>query len=81
MLKKLINRFENWLDEQNELERRRLHLVRLIRIGLIVALKRNRDDHLIIDQLANLEALMIDASNQGDIPKLEDILARVEDFR
>lgn len=81
MFKKLFDRLENWLDEQDELERRRLHLVRLIRVGLIVALKRNRDDHLLIDQLADLEMAMMDASNQGDITKLEDILARVEDFR
>jgi len=81
MFKKLIDRFENWLDEQDELERRRLHLVRLIRVGLIVALKRNSDDRLLIDQLADLEIAMMDASDQGDITKLEDILARVEDFR
>jgi len=81
MFKKLFDRLENWLDEQDKLERRRLHLVRLIRVGLIVALKRNRDDRLLIDQLADLEIAMIDASDRGDITKLEDILARVEDFR
>jgi len=81
MFKKLFDRLENWLDEQDKLERRRLHLVRLIRVGLIVALKRNRDDRLLIDQLADLEIAMMDASDQGDITKLEDILARVEDFR
>jgi len=81
MFKKLFDRLENWLDEQDKLERRRLHLVRLIRVGLIVALKRNSDDRLLIDQLADLEIAMMDASDQGDITKLEDILARVEDFR
>lgn len=81
MFKKLFDRLEGWLDTQDAIERRRLRLVRLIRLNLAVALKRHGNDRRVIDQLADLEKSMIDASDRGNIAELESVLSQVEEFK